>query len=130
MNGYYDMRFDFYTPSEVTQILGERLKKRRLILNLTQSTLAERAGVGISTVVRIESGQGGTLDNMVRMAIGLGLINEFAELFDIAPANIKEVMEQKICANVPLPKRHKDAHLCTHQYHQLRCFTKGSVSIA
>jgi transcriptional regulator with XRE-family HTH domain len=95
MNGYYDMRFDFYTPSEVTQILGERLKKRRLILNLTQSTLAERAGVGISTVVRIESGQGGTLDNMVRMAIGLGLINEFAELFDIAPANIKEVMEQK-----------------------------------
>lgn len=89
------MRFDFYTPSEVIQILAKRLKKRRLILNLTQENLAERAGVGISTIARIESGQGGTLDNVVRIAIGLGLINEFAELFDIAPANIKEVIEQK-----------------------------------
>lgn len=89
------MRFDFYTPSEITQILGERLKKHRLIRNFTQTELANRAGVGISTIARIETGQGGNLDNVVKIAIGLGLINEFAELFDIAPANIKEVIDQK-----------------------------------
>ena len=89
------MRFDFYTPSEVTQILGERLKKRRLIQNLTQAELANRAGVGVSTIARIESGQGGTLDNVVKIAIGLGLINEFAELFDAPPENIKAVIAQQ-----------------------------------
>ena len=89
------MRFDFYTPTEVTVILGERLKRRRLIQNFTQTKLANRAGVGISTIARIESGQGGTLDNVVRIAIALGMINEFAKLFDIAPANIKEVIDQK-----------------------------------
>ncbi len=89
------MRFDFYTPSEVTQILGERLKKRRLIQNLTQTELAYRAGLGVSTIARIESGQGGSLDNVIKIAIGLGLINEFAELFDVPPENIKAVMAQQ-----------------------------------
>lgn len=89
------MRFDFYTPSEITQILGERLKKRRLIQNLTQTELANKAGVGVSTIARIESGQSGTLDNVVRIAIGLGMINEFAELFNLPPENIKAVIEQE-----------------------------------
>ena len=89
------MRFDFYTPSEIVVILGERLKKRRLIQNLTQTEVAERAGVGVSTIARIESGQGGALDNVIKIAVGLGLINEFAELFDVPPKNIQAVIAQQ-----------------------------------
>ena len=89
------MRFDFYTPSEIVVILGERLKKHRLIQNLTQTEVAERAGVGVSTIARIESGQGGTLDNVIKIAVGLGLINEFAELFDMPPKNIQAVIAQQ-----------------------------------
>lgn len=90
-----NMRFDFYTPSEISDILGKRLKARRLSLNLTQSALAEKAGIGISTVARIESSQGGTLDNVIRLAIALGMINHFSELFDVAPADIKDIIAKQ-----------------------------------
>jgi len=89
------IRFDFYTPSEISKILGERLKTQRLTLNLTQAALAEKAGIGVSTVARIESGQGGTLDNVIRLAIALGMINHFSELFDIKPTNIKDIIAKQ-----------------------------------
>lgn len=85
-------RFDFYTPSE---IVGERLKVRRLSLNLTQAALSEKAGIGISAVARIETGQGGTLDNIIRVAIGLGMINHFSELFDVVPHNIEDIIAKQ-----------------------------------
>lgn len=88
-------RFDFYTPNEIGEILGERLKVRRLSLNLTQAALAEKAGIGVSTVARIETGQGGTLDNIIRIAIGLGMINHFAELFDITPTSIEDIIAKQ-----------------------------------
>ena len=89
------IRFDFHTPTEISEILGERLKAQRLSLNLTQAALAEKSGIGVSTVARIESGQGGTLDNVIRIAIALGMINHFADLFERAPTNIKEVIAKQ-----------------------------------
>ncbi len=89
------MRFDFYTPSEITTILGERLKKQRLLANFSQHELAQKSGVGISTVARIETGQAGTFENVVRIATALGLINEFSELFLPKPHNIDQVLEHQ-----------------------------------
>ena len=87
-----NIRFDFYTLSKIADILGERLKTQRLALNLIQAALAEKAGIGISNVARIETGQGGTLDNIIRGAIGLGMINHFAELFDITSTSIEDII--------------------------------------
>lgn len=95
MRDYINMRFDFYTPSEVANILGERLKAQRLTLNFTQAALAEKAGIGVSTVARIESGQGGTLDNVIHIAIALGMINHFSELFNIKPTNIEDIINKQ-----------------------------------
>ncbi|MDP8050896.1 helix-turn-helix transcriptional regulator [Pasteurella atlantica] len=89
------MRFDFYTPSEISQILGQRLKQHRLLQNLTQVQLAEQIGVGLSTVVRIESGKGGTLENILHIAIGLGLINEFTDLFNQKPKTVEEILQRQ-----------------------------------
>ena len=89
------MRFDFYTPSEITNILGKRLKQQRLYQNLTQAELSQKAGIGLSTISRIESGEGGTLDNVIRYAMSVGLVNEFANLFANNPKTIDEVMAQK-----------------------------------
>ena len=95
MMNYEMIRFDFYTPSEISESLGERLKTQRLALNLTQATLAEKAGIGVSTVARIESGQGGTLDNVIRLAIALGMINHFAQLFEITPHSIEDIIAKQ-----------------------------------
>ena len=89
------MRFDFYTPSEISETLGKRLKQQRLYQNLTQAELAQKAGIGLSTVSRIELGAGGTLDNVIRYAMSVGLVNEFAELFADKPKTIDEVMARK-----------------------------------
>ncbi len=89
------MRFDFYTPSEITAILGKRLKKQRLLINITQSQLANKAGVGKSTIARIETGQGGTLENVIRIATALGLINELAELFEPKANSIEDIVKQQ-----------------------------------
>lgn len=53
--------------------LGRRLAKLRLARNLTQSRVAEDAGVGLRTLRRIEAGQPSSLDSMLRIAIVLGL---------------------------------------------------------
>ena len=50
-----NVRLDFYTPIEIAEILGERLKTQWLLLNLTKEVLAERPEIGVSTVARIES---------------------------------------------------------------------------
>lgn len=88
------MRFDFYTPDEVSNILGQRLKQHRLAQNLTQAQLAERAGVGLSTVRRVELGEGGSLDNIIRITIALGHVNEFADLFAASPKTIDDILDK------------------------------------
>ena len=89
------MRFDFYTPSEIASTLGQRLKTQRLSLNLTQFAVANQAGIGLSTVARIESGEGGTMDNVIRLAIALGMINHFAHLFETTPDSIEDIIAQQ-----------------------------------
>ena len=90
-----NIKFYFYTPSEVSETLGERLKTQRLALDSTQAALVDKAGTGISTVARIESGQGGTLDNIIRLAMALGMVNHFSELFDVVPTNIEDVIAKQ-----------------------------------
>ncbi len=53
--------------------LGRRLAKLRLARNVTQSALAENAGVGLRTLRRIEAGQPCSLDSLLRLASALGL---------------------------------------------------------
>jgi transcriptional regulator with XRE-family HTH domain len=36
--------------------IGEEIKRRRTLLNITQKTLSELAGVGINTLTKIERG--------------------------------------------------------------------------
>ncbi|MDU7367939.1 MAG: helix-turn-helix transcriptional regulator, partial [Acinetobacter baumannii] len=40
----------FTKPEEVVTLLGERLRKQRLFLEMSQAEVAARAGVGVNTV--------------------------------------------------------------------------------
>ncbi|WP_417261768.1 helix-turn-helix domain-containing protein [Celeribacter sp.] len=53
--------------------LGERLARFRLSRNLRQVDLAEQSGISRGAIVRIEAGEGGTIDSLLRILQALGL---------------------------------------------------------
>lgn len=53
--------------------LGRQLEAYRISRNLQQIELADLAGIGRSTLARIEAGKGGTIDSLARVLRALGL---------------------------------------------------------
>jgi len=60
------------TPTELEADIGEKLKALRLLKNLDQKTLAERAGISVSALKSLESGAGSTLKTLVSVLRALG----------------------------------------------------------
>ena len=68
------------TDEAVLRELGERLAQRRIALDLTQSLLAERAGVAKRTLERMESGASAQLSSLVRVMRALDLLESLDRL--------------------------------------------------
>lgn len=60
--------------------IGEALKERRLRKNIPQSVLAERSGISVTAVKRLENGDGATLGSFILVCRTLGVDNWIAEL--------------------------------------------------
>jgi transcriptional regulator with XRE-family HTH domain len=73
-------------PAAVRRALtsGARdLSAWRKLRGLTQAQLADRAGVSLSTLRRLEGGDGGvTLENTLRVLRGLGILDGFSRALD------------------------------------------------
>lgn len=71
-----------YPPDAVCQQIGVRLRALRLARNFSQQELAERAGVSLSSLRRLEASGQASLELVVRVAQALqatqGLDNLFA----------------------------------------------------
>ncbi len=52
--------------------LGQQLRSLRLRLNVDQRTLADRAGVALNVVKRLEAGKGATLTSLIKVLRALG----------------------------------------------------------
>jgi transcriptional regulator with XRE-family HTH domain len=66
------------TDEALLQWIGQRLAGLRLAANLTQGDLAEKAGLGLRTVQRLEWGAVATqLSGFVRVCRVLGLVERF-----------------------------------------------------
>jgi len=68
------------TDAALLEETGQRLAQRRINAGLTQSALARQAGIGRSTVERMEAGCSTQMVSFVRVLRVLGLLPEFAEL--------------------------------------------------
>lgn len=60
--------------------LGRRLASLRLSANLSQSQLAEEAGVARRTITRLEHGEGISLDTLIRIMRALGVADRLETL--------------------------------------------------
>ncbi|MDC0718816.1 helix-turn-helix domain-containing protein [Nannocystis bainbridge] len=84
-----------FTTEEVAQRLAGRLKELRLARDWRRETLAERAGISAGTVKRFETTGQIALDNLLRLALALGCLEQFEALFAPPPARSLAELEQR-----------------------------------
>ena len=60
------------TPDQMVERIGENIRTLRLLRNIDQGTLSERAGVSRSALKNLESGSGCTLRTLVSVLRALG----------------------------------------------------------
>ncbi len=75
---------DVYILSDtaISNIIGNRLQQTRLKQNITQQNLAEEAGVSLSSIKKVEKGEIGSFDTLLRMLRSLGLLDVLQPLVD------------------------------------------------
>ena len=76
------------TSSELEELLGSRLRELRLLKNLDQNSLAERAGVSLNAVKHLEAGKGARVSSLIKVLRGLdrtGWLDTLAPTVSISP---------------------------------------------
>lgn len=68
-------------PAELVQQLCDRLRRERLVQQMTQAEVAARAGVGVNTLSNLENGRNVSFETVVRVAMVLGRQDELEALF-------------------------------------------------
>jgi transcriptional regulator with XRE-family HTH domain len=91
------------TPAAVTRslgVIGDHLTTWRKLRRLTAAEVADRAGIGVNTVLRLEKGEGATLENTLRVARALGLLKLITDSLDPYASDVGRMR-----ADEALPKR-------------------------
>lgn len=73
------------TPPAVSRAMvdvGESLRTWRRLRELTVAETADRAGVAVSTLQRLEHGQGGTVETLLRVTRALGVLDQLTAALD------------------------------------------------
>lgn len=69
------------SPDAILKGIAERVKERRLELNLTQKAFSKRAGVGYDAYRKFENTGETTLRNLVLCGVALDDVEAFTQLF-------------------------------------------------
>ena len=90
---------DIYTLSD-TQLgkrIGEKLKAIRLKRNITQQSLAEAASISLSSVKKVENGEIGSFDTLLRILRTRGMLEFISQLFEeeqLSPSEYYEMVNK------------------------------------
>ena len=71
------MQLTIRTPDDVAHSLRDRLRRRRLALNLSQAGLAERSGVNLHSLRRFEKTGLISFASLLKLALVLGVLDDF-----------------------------------------------------
>ena len=73
-----------YTTPELVRRLGERFKGYRMRCNLTQKEVAERSGIGLTTIHKFENGSAGNI-SLSTFILLLKVVGQINALDDVLP---------------------------------------------
>jgi transcriptional regulator with XRE-family HTH domain len=99
------------TPLAVTNGLrriGEQLATWRRLRRLTAAQVADRAGLSRHTVMRLENGEGASLENMLRIARALGVLDSLVAALDPYATDVGRLRsEEALPERVRLPRQER-----------------------
>ena len=100
---YYYMNNDYTTNQDILSLLCQRLKEYRLAARLSQKEMAEKSGVGLTTISHLEQGvaRNITLNNFISL---LRVVGMEQRLKDVLPELPMPPMALKQVNNF-IPKR-------------------------
>lgn len=75
--------------------LGERIKQYRISLNITQSELAEKCGISLSTLARMENGEDTKFSNVIKILAEFNLSDNLDLLIPEPKPDYKAIFEEK-----------------------------------
>jgi transcriptional regulator with XRE-family HTH domain len=89
------------------QLIAEDLRAWRKLRRLTQAQLADRSGVSLATVSRLESGDGNiTLESLLRILRALGILDNLTKAVDPYESDVGRMRSEE-----ELPQRVRPARL-------------------
>ena len=77
--------------------IGGKLKAIRLKRNITQQSLAEAASISLSSVKKVENGEIGSFDTLLRILRTLGMLEFISQLFEeeqLSPSEYYEMVNK------------------------------------
>lgn len=86
---------DINTPEAILAEFGQRIAHRRVEMNLTQTALAEQAGVGKRTVEAVEAGNDCQLSTLIRLLKTLKLTSHLDQLIPEATLSPIELVKSQ-----------------------------------
>ena len=90
-----------HTDEAVLAELGHRFERERINRNITQRDLAERCGIGLRTLRKLEAGEGTTMRTFIALLRGLGWLDRLEQMIPepaLSPvelANLKGKQRQR-----------------------------------
>jgi len=84
----YDIDFSLAASPQIELELCKRLANIRLLRNITQAQLAKLAGISTGTLIRLEKGDGVSLDTFIRVLTAMGIQGSLVTLLpdpDVRP---------------------------------------------
>jgi transcriptional regulator with XRE-family HTH domain len=86
------------SPNEAILLIAKQAKEKRLSMNLTQLSLAQRSGVSYGTLKKFERTGKISLESLLQIALILGCLTEFTKLFQTPTKktiSLDEIINQK-----------------------------------
>ena len=98
------LNINIHTPSSILELLREKYKQKRLLLNLTQRGLAIRSGVSLGSVKRFESSGKVSLESLLKVSLVLECLDDFNNIANIKIQKIDSI-EQLLNSKEPRIKK-------------------------
>lgn len=87
--------YELASNHQIRKDIGEKLATQRLAQNVTQEQLAEKSGVSLRTLKRLEKGENSSLETLIKVLSALRLLPHLEQLVPSPSIRPMERIQQK-----------------------------------